>query len=112
MIKGVHALYFSTDAEKVRAFFRDVLEFESIDSGGGWLVFALPPAELGVHPDERCRHELTLMCDDLDGTIAKLNAKGVETGHRHEETWGYTTNIVMPDGGRLLLYQPKHPTAI
>jgi len=77
MITGVHALIFAKDADAVRAFFRDVLGFSSVDAGGGWLIFALPPAELGVHPaDEAGRHELSLMCDNIQATVAALKSKG------------------------------------
>ena len=79
MIHAVHATVFSRDAEATRAFFRDVLELDSVDAGGGWLIFALPPAELGVHPtDGEPQHELYLMCDDIEATVADLQAKGLE----------------------------------
>src|SRR4029450_6630312 len=79
MITGVHALIFTTDAERDRAFFRDVLELPSVDAGGGWLIFALPPAELAAHPaEEGGQHELYLMCDDVRATVAELKAKGVD----------------------------------
>ena len=79
MITGIHALLFSKEADEVRAFFRDVLGFESVDAGGGWLIFALPPAELGIHPtDGSPRQELYLMCDDIQQTVDELTAKGVE----------------------------------
>jgi hypothetical protein len=79
MITGVHAVIFTTDAERDRAFFRDVLELPSVDAGGGWLIFALPPAELAAHPaDEGGRHELYLMCDDVHATVADLKTKGVD----------------------------------
>jgi hypothetical protein len=113
MITGVHALMFSHDAEGVRRFLRDVLEFPSVDAGGGWLIFALPPSELAVHPTEDAgRHELYLMCDDIDATVAKLRDKGVEfDGDIMERGFGRATSIILPDGGRLALYQPSHPTA-
>jgi len=77
MITGVHAVVFSSEAASVRDFFRDVLELDSVDAGGGWLIFALPPAELGIHPAEgESRHELYLMCDDIEATVAALKAKG------------------------------------
>jgi catechol 2,3-dioxygenase-like lactoylglutathione lyase family enzyme len=79
MITGVHAVIFTTDAERDHAFFRDVLELPSIDAGGGWLIFALPPAELAAHPaEEGGQHELYLMCDDIHSTVADLEAKGVD----------------------------------
>ena len=112
MITGVHVIVFAPEAERARAFFRDVLALESVDAGGGWPIFALPPAELACHPAEgsEARHELYLMCDDLDGTLAELAARGAETtGDVHEEPWGRVTAIRVPGGGELGLYEPRHP---
>lgn len=110
MITGVHAIIYSPVAEEVRAFFRDVLEFPSVDAGNGWPIFALPPAELAAHPtDGGARHELYLLCDDLDATIAGLEAKGVQTGPVHEERWGTITTVTLPGGTEIGIYQPKHP---
>ena len=109
MIDGAHAVLFSTEAEAARAFLSDVLGLRSVDAGGGWLIFALPPAEIAVHPGEP-RLELYLMCDDLDATLAELAAKGAETtGEVHEERWGRVTAIRVPGGGELGLYEPHHP---
>ena len=116
MITGVHALIFNQDADAVRAFFRDVLRFDSVDAGGGWLIFALPPAELGVHPTEGDQpgfHELYLMCDDIEQTVADLTARGVEfTAPIENQGFGLATRFRIPGGGDLALYQPRHPTAI
>src|SRR5262249_52259651 len=114
MIYGVHALIYTKDADAVRAFLRDVLGWPYVDSGGGWLIFAMPPAEVGVHPsDGEGVHELHLMCDDLDATMAELAAKGVEfTGDVGEQEYGRTATIKLPGGGSLGLYQPKHPIAL
>jgi len=114
MITGVHALVYTKDADGVRAFFRDVLGFPSVDAGDGWLIFALPPAELGIHPsDGKLEHELYLMCEDCEATIADLKSKGVEfTRPVTDEGYGLFTSIRLPGGGELGLYQPKHPTAI
>ncbi len=115
MINGLHALIHAHDASKVRAFFRDALGFRSVDAGHGWLIFAMPPAELAVHPtegDEPSRHELYLMCDDLKATMADLKAKGVNCGEVTEERWGSITTIDVPGAGEIGLYQPKHPTAL
>jgi hypothetical protein len=112
MITGAHSIIYSPAADEIRTFFRDVLEFPSVDAGHGWLIFALPPAELALHPtDGETRHELYLMCDDLDATVAALHDKGVRTGPVHEERWGTITTLTLPGGTELGLYQPKHPTA-
>jgi predicted enzyme related to lactoylglutathione lyase len=113
MITGVHALIFSTEADGVRAFFRDVLGFPSVDAGGGWLIFALPPAELAIHPtDGPPHHELYLMCEDIEATAEQLASKGVElTRPISDAGFGLVTAIKIP-GGELALYQPKHPTAL
>ena len=114
MLAGVHALIFTTDADGVRAFFRDVLELPSVDAGGGWLIFALPPAELGIHPtDGEGRHELTLMCDDIHATVEALSRKGVEfTRPVSDEGFGLVTALRIPGGGEVTLYEPRHPTAV
>ena len=112
-IIGLHALIYSKKDEATRAFFRDVLGFPSVDAGRGWLIFAAPPAELAVHPaEDREYHELYLMCDDIDATIAELKRKGVTTRDIQEEAWGRVTQIRLPSGDELGLYEPKHPTAI
>ena len=114
MITGVHAIIFTTDAERDRAFFQDVLEFPSVDAGGGWLIFALPPAELAAHPaEEGGRHELYLMCDDVHATVAELKAKGVDFARPiSDEGFGLETAIRLPSGGDLGLYQPKHASPL
>jgi predicted enzyme related to lactoylglutathione lyase len=114
MITGIHAVMFSEDAERVRAFISDVLGFEAVDAGGGWLIFALPPAELAAHPaEESGRHELYLMCDDLGATVDELKAKGVEvTRPISDEGFGLLTAIAVPGGGELGLYEPRHPTPL
>ena len=111
MITGAHAIIHSTDADGVRAFLRDVLELPSVDAGQGWLIFALPPAEIAAHPtDGPARHELYLMCDDLRATVAELEARGVEfTRPIGEERWGLLTAIRLPGGVELGLYEPRHP---
>ena len=113
MINGVHAIIFSHDAEGLRAFFRDVVGLPSVDAGGGWLIFALPPAELAAHPDGGgSRHELYLMCDDITATIEELKAKGADiAGPVSDQGWGLLTTLSLPGGLQLGLYEPKHPTA-
>ena len=112
MITGVHAIVFSPAAEQVRAFFTDVLELPSVDAGGGWLIFALPPAELAVHPaDGESHHELYLMCDNIQATLAELKAKGVEVARgASDQGWGLLAAIRLPDGSELPIYEPRHPS--
>ena len=111
MITGVHAVMFTPDADALRAFLRDVLELPSVDAGGGWLIFALPPAELAAHPgDEAGATELYLMCEDIEATVTRLEAKGVEpTRPVRDQGWGLVTALALPGGGELGLYQPRHP---
>jgi len=113
MIFGAHVIVYSKDAEADRAFLRDILGLASVDAGQGWLIFALPPAEVAVHPaEESDRHELYLMCDDLDAEILALEEKGVRNLEVHEARWGSITKIRLPGGSQVGLYQPKHPTAL
>jgi len=113
MITGAHVIVYSKDPESDRAFFRDVLKFPAVDAGHGWLIFALPPAEAAFHPAETDgAHELYFMCDDLKATMESLKWKKVECGAVKEERWGRVTTICLPGGGKVGLYQPKHPTAI
>jgi catechol 2,3-dioxygenase-like lactoylglutathione lyase family enzyme len=114
VITGAHAIMFTSDADGLRAFLRDVIGFDSVDAGSGWLIFALPPAELAVHPsDGDARHELYLMCDDVEATVAELQAKGVElTRPISDEGWGLVTALRVPGGGELGLYEPRHPTPL
>jgi predicted enzyme related to lactoylglutathione lyase len=114
VITGVHAIVFSSDAEKVRAFFADVLNLPSAEAGAGWLIFALPPAELAVHPTERgSRHELYLMCDDIHATLAELRTKGVEVARDvSDQGWGLLAAIRLPDGAEFPIYQPRHPSPL
>ena len=103
---------FSSQAEKVRAFLADVLDLSAVDAGGGWLIFALPPAELAVHPaDGAGRHELYLMCDDIQATLADLKSRGVEIAREpSDQGWGVLAAIRLPDGEELPIYQPRHPS--
>ena len=114
VINGVHAIVFSPQAEQVRAFFADVLGLSSVDAGRGWLIFALPPAELAVHPaDADPRHELYLMCDDIEVTLAELRDKGVEVAREvADQGWGLVAAIRLPDGGELPIYEPRHPSPL
>ena len=110
MISWVHAAVFSPAADEIRAFFRDVLGLAHVAAGGGWPIFALPPAELAVHPAEAPRHEIYLLCDDLDATVAALAAKGVAlAGPITEQAWGRVTSISLGDASEIGLYEPTHP---
>src|SRR3954454_24353158 len=99
MIAGAHVILFSTDAEADRAFIRDVLEFPYVDSGGGWLIFALPPAELATHPADASGHELYLMCDDVAELVERMTARGVACTEPVVERWGSITRLTLPGGG-------------
>jgi catechol 2,3-dioxygenase-like lactoylglutathione lyase family enzyme len=113
MISGAHVVVYSKDADADRAFFRDVLGFDSVDAGHGWLIFALPPGEAAFHPsDKNGPHELYFLCDDLKSEMAVLATKGVTCSAVHEERWGSITRLRLPGGGEGGLYQPKHPTAL
>jgi catechol 2,3-dioxygenase-like lactoylglutathione lyase family enzyme len=118
MITAVHAIAFAADPEAARAFFRDVLELESVDAGGGWPIFALPPAELAVHPgagwgQAEGGHRLFLMCDEIESTVAELQAKGVEfAGEIVEEDWGRLATMIVPGLGELGLYEPTHASPL
>jgi hypothetical protein len=113
MINGAHAIVFSPDADGLRAFLRDVVELRSVDAGGGWLIFALPPAELAAHPSDDFHVELYLMCDDLQSTVSALESKGAVFAHPvREEAFGLVTAIALPGGGELDLYEPRHPSPL
>ncbi len=116
-INGMHALIYTEDAEATRAFFRDVLELPHVEAGQGWLIFRLPPAELGIHPvmpdEERSgAHQLSLMCDDIKATVAELEKRGVEfSSPIDDQGYGLITTMVVPGGAELALYEPRHPIA-
>ena len=118
-ITGVHGLLYTSEPEKVREILRDVFGWKHVDGGEGWLIFALPPAELGVHPAEGptfssgVRHQIALMCDDIVATTAELRSKGIEVrGEPNDEGYGITTTVVLPGDLEVMLYEPRHPTAI
>lgn len=115
MITGAHSVIYSKDAEADRNFFRDVLKFPYVDVGHGWLIFGLPPSEVAVHPSDRNnQHEFYLMCDDVKGLVLSLQEKKIECSPIHEEPWGSVSQLRLPGGGKLGIYQPKHarPPAI
>jgi hypothetical protein len=118
-IIGAHMLLYSPQADALRAMLRDAFGFKSVDAGGGWLIFALPPSELGVHPAEGPTHEsgvhhqVTFMCDDIRATIADLRAKGVQIdGEPHAESFGITAMMNLPGDVHVMLYEPRHAMAI
>lgn len=118
-IIGAHMLFYTPEAEKLRAMLGEVFGFRSVDAGEGWLIFALPPAELGVHPsghpDDKSAgtHQVTFMCDDIDATMAQLKKRGVQfEGAPSEQGFGITVSMVLPGGVKVMLYEPRHPMAI
>ena len=109
MITGAHSILYSKDAEADRAFLRDVLKFPHVDVGHGWLIFGLPPAEVAVHPGEQNDvHEFYLMCDDIDAFVADMQSRGIACSELHTQPWGTLTQITLPGGGKLGVYQPRH----
>src|SRR6476660_7411275 len=109
MILGAHVVLYSADADADRAFFRDVLQYPSADAGHGWLIFALPPAEIAVHPSEKNDvHEFFFMCEDVHALIAEMKKANVACSAIEEQRWGSITRITLPGGGKIGVYQPKH----
>lgn len=118
-IIGAHVLLYTPEAEALRAVFRDVFGFQHVDAGEGWLIFTLPPAELGVHPAEGptyesgTRHQFSLMCDDIHATVRELRAKGIDVqGEPTDEGYGIIVMLNLPGGVEVQLYEPRHPMAI
>lgn len=110
MISGAHTVLFAHDAEAARRFFADVLELDSVDAGGGWLIFGLPPAELAVHPGEAPpRQELYLMCEDITSLRERLEGRGVATAPVEDQAWGLLSSVEVPGLGSLGIYEPRHP---
>ena len=109
MINGAHSIIYSTNPDADRSFFRELLELPNVDVGGGWLIFGLPPAEVAVHPsDKNDVHELYLMCDDVNAFVAVATQRGVKCGPIQDQGWGILTHVVLPGGGKLGVYQPRH----
>jgi hypothetical protein len=113
-ITGVHTLIYTSEPEAVREVFRDVFGWAHVDAGDGWLIFALPPAELGIHPAEySVRRDVSVMCDDIRTTMAELKGKGIHfAGEPEDEGFGIGVTMLLPGGTEVLLYEPRHPTAI
>lgn len=117
-ITGTHMLLYTTEPEALRSVLRDVFGFKHVDAGDGWLIFSLPPAELGVHPaegptyDSGMRHQVSFMCDDINRTVRELKAKGISfDGEPEDEGWGISITMKLPGGVEMLLYEPRHPIA-
>lgn len=118
-ITGAHMLFYTSEPELLRGVIRDVFQWKHVDAGDGWLIFALPPSELGVHPAEGptfesgMRHQITLMCDDIRATARELREKAVTVrGEPHDEGWGITVMLLLPGGLEVMLYEPRHPVAV
>jgi hypothetical protein len=113
-VVGAHILLYTAEADALRATLRDVFGWAHVDAGDGWLIFTLPPAEVGVHPsDGETKHELSLICDDVAATVADLRGRGIDVrGEPTDLGFGIGVTIVLPGGVELLLYEPRHPTAI
>jgi catechol 2,3-dioxygenase-like lactoylglutathione lyase family enzyme len=118
VIAGAHTIVFAEDADAARAFFRDVVGFPAVDAGDGWLIFALPPGELAVHPGPGWgegvgAHQLFLMCEDIEATMAELERKGAEfTAPVTDEGFGLLTRLKVPGAGEIGLYEPRHPSPL
>lgn len=112
-ITGAHVVLYSSEAVELRRLLSEVFDWSSVDAGDGWLIYALPPAEVAVHPADKPAHELTLMCDDLTATMRDLSERGVLfDGEPQDEGWGVVVPMVLPGDLRMLLYEPRHPTAL
>lgn len=118
-IRGMHCMFYSTEAEALRAVLRDVFGFPHVDSGDGWLIFRMPPGELGVHPagaparEGGMPHQISFMCDDIEATIEELRSKGIEIpGEPEDEGFGITVTMRLPGDVEVMLYEPRHPTTI
>ncbi len=112
-ITGVHTLLYTSEPEALRAVLRDVFGWDHVDAGDGWLIFATPPGEMGVHPGESPAHQITFMCDDLEATMRRLAGSGIDfRGGPEDEGFGITVTMVLPGDVEVLLYEPRHPTAI
>jgi catechol 2,3-dioxygenase-like lactoylglutathione lyase family enzyme len=113
MFNGAHVILYSHDAEADRAFLRDTLDFPAVDAGDGWLIFKLPPAEVAVHPtDTQPKHEIYLMCSDIEKVLSECSAKGVEVVEpASDQGWGVLASIRLPSGTPLSIYEPRHPVA-
>jgi hypothetical protein len=108
MLTGAHSIIYSSNPDADRAFLRDVLGLPNVDVGGGWLIFGLPPAEVAVHPGENAVHEFYLMCDDIHAFVREMNARKIACGAVQDQGWGLLSQVTLPGGGKLGVYQPRH----
>jgi len=108
VISGAHAILYSADPEADRQFLKDVLSLAHVDVGGGWLIFALPPSEIAVHPAEKASQELYFLVDDVKAFIAAMGERNIRTSPVHEERWGSVIELTLPGGGKIGVYEPKH----
>ena len=112
-VTGAHMLLYTSEPDALRTVLRDVFGWSNVDAGGGWLIFTLPPAELGIHPADAPAHQISLMCDDASATMAELKEKGIDfSGEPTDMGFGIGVTMVLPGGVEIMLYEPKHPTAI
>jgi hypothetical protein len=109
MINGAHSIIYSKAPQADRLFLRDVLQLPSVDVGEGWLIFGLPPSEVAVHPsDDNDVHELYFMCDDVEAFVAAMSKRNIRCGPVQNQGWGLLTQVTLPGGGKLGVYQPRH----
>jgi hypothetical protein len=109
VISGAHAIIYSTNAEADRTFLRDVLALPHVDVGHGWLIFGLPPSEVAVHPSDNSNvHELYFICEDLEAFVARMRAHVIECAPAKDQGWGLVTQLRLPGGGTIGVYQPRH----
>lgn len=108
MINGMHCIIYSKNTEKDRSFFRDILKLTNVDAGEGWIIFGLPPSELAVHPGNNDLHELYLMCDDINQFVQQMNERKIVCSAIQDQRWGLLTQLTLPGGGKLGVYQPRH----
>ena len=112
-ITGTHALLYTSKPDELRAVLRDAFGWDHVDAHEGWLIFKLPPGEVAIHPADVPAHEISFMCDDVHATIAELSSKGIVfEGEPQDQRWGSTVTMVLPGDVKVLLYEPRHPTAI
>src|SRR5205823_1799475 len=109
-IIGSHAIIYSKDASADRAFMRDILKLTHIDAGGGWLIFGLPPSEIAIHPHSKNKgHEIYLLCDDVEAFVSEMGKKKISCSKIQDAGWGLLTQLTLPGGGKIGVYEPRHP---